>query len=209
MHVDSAGGAVAGWPEGMTIMIEDRDPELLALLFSRAVRGLRAGTAVPTGLTSDPPPLGGTPGDAPPGLSAEWDAAWALRLEHLDDLDDFDIEGRGLDAYFAAWQAAQDALPVPWSDRMQEWLDSSGYVDWVDSACRRTDLDIRPGVLPALVGAWRRGLRTVTLLPLTGPYVLAPSPQRMVVSAFTWSSDEEMVGALRSWTGEKPPQPDR
>lgn len=198
MHVEACGNGTGEWPEGMTMTFEDNDFELFPLLYSRALWNLTTGLEIPKRLIVEPVrAIEALPSS--PGLGDAWESAWDRRLAHLGDLEEFDIEREGLDAYFAAWQESQSRLPPPWQDEFAAWLQNSDYEEWSERVSTILDVRVRPEIQASLVGAWGRGLRNIHLLPLADPFVKPVSERRLVISAATWSSDSQLNEILGSW----------
>ncbi|ARC58398.1 hypothetical protein AS850_15030 [Frondihabitans sp. 762G35] len=131
-------------------------------------------------------------------VATEWLASWASREAHVGDFDDFDVEKLGVGAYFAAWQRAQSALPVAWSDRYPEIFATDTYEAWREAAANSALCAIRAEIQPALVHAWERGLTHITTLPLTGSLSRPLGRHRLMTTPATWNSSE-ILDILHSW----------
>jgi hypothetical protein len=198
VHVDAVGPCDGEWPEAMVIHFENDDFEFFPLLYSAAAWGLPVPAALQGELTVPVPPGAVPLPDDVASVIAEWLASWASRVAHAGDLDDFDVETRGVDAYFAAWQKAQAALPTPWSDRYPETFATDTYEAWRDAAAESALCPIREDIQPALVRAWERGLTHVTSLPLQGIFARPLGRHRLMTTPATWRSPE-IVDVLGSW----------
>ena len=199
MHVDAAGLSHGEWLEGMAIHFENYDFEFFPLLYSAAAWELPISPAFRRELTVPVPPGAAPLPDDVASVTAEWLASWASRAAHAGDLDDFDVETRGVDAYFAAWHKAQSALPVAWSDRYPEIFATDIYEAWREAAAESALPAIRAEIQPALVHAWERGLTHITTLPLTGRLSRPLGRHRLMTTPATWNSPE-IVDVFDSWT---------
>jgi hypothetical protein len=187
----------SGWPAEMVIRIQDQELHLLELLFIRAAWALRPQSPVPR---LDPVP--------DPGLSrrpnarstetwaALWDAAWSgawawsYATAHA--------YGAGVPA---ADMFAVLGPPKRWSSVAgRDGIDEAAWQRWVASLTpsRAVPLEEQPErqVIPSLVGAWRRGLDTVFVLPYAGYYAHQPEENTLIVSHTTRDIAEDYARAL-------------
>jgi hypothetical protein len=176
--------------------LEERDPKAFALLFSRSAWALPVGAELP-GLDPEPHLVAKPPQDD--HTMAEWDRSWRSWLRHAGDLDDFDLESRGLNAYFSTWQRTQRQRPRPWADRFPDVFSSVEYASWDAQVVAAAPTDIGRDIERLVVEAWRRGLTHISLLPFKEDFAARIGRHRLAVSHRTWSSGA-VAEALADWS---------
>lgn len=203
---DEQGSAGAVWPAEMTMRVE-RPETLLYLLFVRDAWGF-----APLGAPAlDPPP---DPGHSrrPTGISVEaalarWADDWARAMERFEPPVG---PPRNPDAEtLAALRDLNDSQLVEWASARPTrfWaagVDDDAFRFWVDlcTPTEATPLERTPErrSLPALVAAWRNGVRVVIELPFDGYLVERVGPSTLLVSTFTRSIPDLYTRALHEGT---------
>lgn len=190
------------WPAGMTISISDANNQLY-LLFVRSAWHIED-TGVPE--LEQEPPVGSSirpdtrqRAEVENRWRSEWERAWtefaprhtgvhapdAETQQLLDSLSDAEL-----------WHATSTRP----SDFWAEGVDSAAFLAW--------RVSLRPNVaapleehperrsLPALVAAWRTGLKEIIELPFAGYYAERIDRERLIVSGFTRRDTELYSRAL-------------
>jgi hypothetical protein len=205
------------WPHDMLLSIDSRDPHALELLYVRHVWNLRSATDAVLGL--DPEPTGDrSVRPATPGLD-EWNRRWSSAWErhrgsYADDAavqEPPSVEAlRQNPELFDEWRASK---PPTWRDEFgDEGFDVEAYFRW--HANLPTELGLPLAKTPerisldAAVHAWRRGLRTIIVLPSASPYAERLSRTRLMISAGSRNDPSTYRRALSlfsSWTNTTSP----
>jgi hypothetical protein len=191
------------WPHDMTIVVEDSPFPLLDLLFVRHLWSLDVPEVPPLedseGLVRRAVPFPGIPAaEFERQWLQEWNRAFSgfeerhriparpdqAMLDEITNTPDAELDQRfgyqlpGLlrDDYvdeFNRWKlSVVDPREGPW-DESPEWQS-----------------------IPALIGAWRRGLTTIVQLPFQGPYARSLNREHLVVSRETRADPALFTRAL-------------
>jgi len=184
------------WPADMLITEERRDGHLLPLLYAHCAWGI---DVVPefTHPTAQPAPARRPVRIADEQLRDTWVTVYRETLEAritkpipvaMDD-----------DNVLPALQAWKAAAPPALDDRYRSDWDDEAYLGWLDQVAPVEDpVEYPDAVVPALVTAWRAGLRAVTVLPVTEPFVRWSCPAELIVSVATRSDVRRFSEALAS-----------
>ncbi|BDZ47441.1 hypothetical protein [Naasia aerilata] len=185
----------SGWPPDMAVRIQEQEFHLLELLFIRSSWSLRTQSPVPR---LDPvPEPGGSSRPQSRSLetwSALWDAAWAGAWAWSYATAHAHGAGVPPDDVFKVL-----GPPKRWSSVAgTDGLDEEAWLSWAARLQLRHRVDEEPErqVVPALVGAWRRGLDTVFVMPYAGYYAHQPEENTLIVSRATREDPEDYARAL-------------
>lgn len=199
------------WPRDMVIGVGD-DNELMALLYLRHAWQLNSEVDLPS---LDPLPASGDSIRPFTVSLEEWNRRWMEAWTRTWDWY------RGTDGQRrAAQQAVQESNPWPgeeeppewvlelWAKTQQGWSAAYG-LDGIDTtAYNRWRAHLRPDPLlprrnspehrslPALIAAWKSGLKSVTLLPYRGYYAERVSAKHLMVSIAARSDPASYSQAL-------------
>jgi hypothetical protein len=196
------------WPHDMVIAVSDADHLLLPLLFISEAWNLEIPGVPPL----DPPPPIGTslrPGTATvEEWRTRWRDAWNEGVAAAGAKPEAPVDDAAMQVWVRQWL---DQLPLPFT---QIWgidgFDADAYRSWVSAVrglnLRRIDEHPERRALPALVGAWRRGLRTVVTLPFAVDWSAQGGPHHLLIAARTRDNTEAYSTRLGLF-GTMPPQP--
>ena len=197
------------WPHDMVIEVNDADPLLTRLLFLNEAWDLQM-IGVPA---LDPAPDVGSSHRPDTATIDEWRTRWR------------DAWGQAVAAAGtkpeppSGREEAQEWLRE-WSERMpkpftQVWgadgFDADAYGAWV-TALRPLERHFRPldehperRALPALIGAWERGLRTVVTLPFARNWSAQGGPHHLLIAERTRENTDAYSTRLEVF-GTMPPR---
>jgi hypothetical protein len=191
-----------GWPHEMLIVSEVNERVLSELLFVRSAWGLDVASATPE---AEPAPASALnlSDTERPDLAAEWvrrwDAAvdWAaqsfqrgLQIQQLmSDLDNIDAE------------AMSKLSPPHWSEITEdERFDHDALAEWQGRLPEYVMLPLSETPerrsLPALVEAWRRGLKTLVVVPVAGDYAEQIGDSALLLSHPSYTQPALLAAAL-------------
>jgi hypothetical protein len=191
-----------GWPHEMVIASEVNERVLTELLFVRSAWGLDVTSATPE---AEPAPAStlNLSDTERPGLAAEWvrrwDVAvnWAARsvqrgpkLQQLmSDLDNIDAE------------ALSKLLAPTWAEITEDKrFDHDALIEWQGRLPEYFDLPLSETPerrsLPALVEAWRRGLKTLIVVPVAGDYAEQIGDSAILLSHRSYADPALFAAAL-------------
>lgn len=184
MQMRSAGPIPGNtWPHDMVISINPDETELLDLLWIRAAWGLQPVGDVPPELEIEP-----TPSQSVQFLRRDkrhWESAWSeLWVAALGHRGRLRVRGR-FDALFASAEGSDERRRLietitgpSWRDRFGHDGFDEAHGHWLETVQRanleehRLPLEEHPErrSLPALIGAWERGLEQIITIPCAGDY---------------------------------------
>jgi len=151
-------------------MIIDVPKPLIELLFVRDVWGLPVGRDLPA---ADPQPdRGGSTRPGRPEVVAQWEELWTSALEHLAAPTDDDFWGL---------RYGLEGIDLPsmraWKNTVTRQIEAVG-----------AEFHHAPETLlrPELTTAERRGLKSLILLPVQGPYARASGADQLLISTTTY-----------------------
>ncbi|KQO61187.1 hypothetical protein ASF23_11850 [Curtobacterium sp. Leaf261] len=157
------------------LIAEDRqDSRLLSLLYARDAWGISPSTPLPETLLSKPRPQPSQPGIDRATLTARWDDDWQALMNGF--------RARPDDTSFSSFSAWVRALPQSWALQFEDVWDDVAFESWRDEISRPGEGDFAPTVIPDLIGAWRRGLRSITVLPFAADWVVPVGTSELFVS---------------------------
>ncbi|MFC0678305.1 hypothetical protein ACFFGH_10680 [Lysobacter korlensis] len=196
------------WPHDMVIAVNDGDHLLLPLLFINEAWQLRA-TRIPS--LNPPPDVGGS--HRPDTATVDewrlrWRDAWGQAVAAAGVKPEPPADAESAKAWFRDWVGQ---MPKPFT---QVWgdagFDRDAYNAWV-SALRPPDRHHRPldeqperRALPALIGAWQRGLRTVVTLPFARHWSAQGGPHHLLIAEMT-REDTDRYSTRLELFGTMPP----
>ncbi len=197
------------WPHDMAITVDDADPLLTTLLFLNEAWDLRM-TCIPPLVPA--PDIGSSYRPDTASLDEwrlRWRDAWgeavAAARERPDPPAGWAAEPDLVHQWTVEWmQSRPRRFPDVWG---AQGFDRDAYRRWVaalrpqDRHLRDLDDDPERRALTALVGAWRRGLRTVITMPFARHWSAQGGPHHLLIAEMTredtdhYSARLELFGA--------------
>jgi hypothetical protein len=192
------------WPHDMVIAVNDADPLLTTLLFVNDAWDLQM-TRIPP--LAPPPGIGAAFRPATASVDEwrqRWRDAWGQAVAAAGNRPDPP----------AGWTADPDRV----QQSMMEWMrsrprrftevwgdegfDHEAYRNWVSSLRpperhhRRLEEHPERRALPALIGAWRRGLRTVVTMPFARHWSAQGGPHHLLIAEMTRNDIDHYTARL-------------
>ncbi|NII40268.1 hypothetical protein E9228_000904 [Curtobacterium flaccumfaciens] len=169
------------WPEAMTMVIDDHDLELLELLFVRAAWSLQIPGEAPSAAGNVPVGSSSAPGADRDKLASRWASEWAAAVQ----------------------EAPVERNVERWHDKYG-WsgIDHDAFEAWVfdqrseSRALPALEDSPETAVTSELVGAWERGLRKVTVLPIDGGWTATRGAEELLLGADVRANRDEYSTAL-------------
>jgi hypothetical protein len=184
-----------GWPNDMLIAEERRDSHLMPLVYAHAVWNLGLKPAFADLVVQpQPQPLPGLGADE---LRHEWNRMYEHAMQARGRIPVAD--GPADPEMFAKMTRWSRTAPPSIDDRFAAAWDHDAYSAWLDAVAPLEDaIDYADGVLPTLVDAWRTGLRSITVLPLSADFTVRSCRAERIVSHHTRVDPARFAAALRS-----------
>lgn len=178
----------------MSILFEDTDPELLALVYCRSRWGLEIEELPARLVIESPCGPSRRPPDPEDELVKAWRAAWAARLSHLDELDGATDAAERSRRFLSSTLVTDER----WSDRFPEIFQDDAYGEWRDRLTTVT-YAVADELEASFVRAWRNGLENFVLLPFAEPYAVPHGSNRILLSTASWNDHVAMQTLLETW----------
>jgi hypothetical protein len=191
-----------GWPQEMVIVSEVNERALTELLFVRSAWGLDVASAIPEAEPAPAPTVNLTDTERS-DLAVEWVRRWDVAVDWAAQSFQHGLEIQRLtsDLGRVDTEAVLRLAPPTWAEVTEdERFDRDAFVRWQSRLPEHTNLPVSKTPerrnIPALVEAWRHGLKTLVAVPVAGDYAEQIGDNALLFSHTTYADPALFAGAL-------------